>query len=605
MLNKLRSVMKKVQLVEHPIQAYIVTNSDPHNSEYLSENYKRLKFISNFSGSSGTAVITEDKALLWTDGRYYTQANKELDSNWTLMKAGLVTTPTEGVWLSQNLPKGSRIGVDPKCISCSIWQNLHQDLDAKGLSLVPVPSNLIDEVWENKPEPVLNPIKPLDLKYTGKTSGMKVEAVRKTMKEKGVDVYVVTALDDIAYLLNLRGSDIEHNPVFFSFVVVQHDSLHFFVSEERITSEIREHFKKENIDITIHPYDSVYSFISSLTSDDSAVQKIWVPQNSNYHIYSLIPEKKRLCELSTITLMKAIKNPTEVEYMVRAHIQDGIALCRYFSWLETEVPKGNVTEISGATQLQKFREETEGYIGLSFPTISSSGPNGAIIHYQPSPETDRPLTVDEVYLCDSGGQFLGGTTDVTRTMHFGIPTQMERECFTRVFKGQTALGTTVFPNKLKGNCLDALARTALWKVGLDYGHGTGHGIGSYLNVHEGPMGISNRPYPDDPGIEENMFLSNEPGFYLEGKFGIRLENIVHITSAKTPHNFMDRGFLVMDTITLCPIQTKMLIISELTAQEIDYLNSYHKKCLDILGPLLKQKGYESAYLWLLRETLPV
>lgn len=605
MLNKLRNFMKTVQLVEQPIQAYIVTNSDPHNSEYLSENYKRLQFISNFSGSAGTAVVTDEKALLWTDGRYYTQANKELDSNWTLMKSGLVTTPTEGIWLSQNLPKGSRVGVDPTCISCTIWQNLYHDLDAKGISLVPVSTNLIDQVWSDKVEPQLNPIVPLDITYTGKAASEKVESIRKTMKEKGVDVYIVSALDDIAYLLNLRGSDIEFNPVFFSFVVVKQDSLHFFVSEERVTPQVLDHFRKENIDVKIHPYDSVYSFISSVIKDDSTIQKVWVPNNANYHIYSLIPEKKRLCELSAVTLMKAVKNPTEVEYMVKAHIQDGIALCRYFSWLETEVPKGGVTEISGAAQLDKFRQENEGYIGMSFPTISSSGPNAAVIHYQPKPDTDRAITENEIYLCDSGGQYLGGTTDVTRTMHFGIPTQIERECFTRVFKGQTTLGTTIFPNKLKGNYLDALARTALWKVGLDYGHGTGHGIGSYLNVHEGPMGISNKLYLDDPGIEENMFLSNEPGFYLEGKFGIRLENIVHITSAKTPHNFMDRGYLIMDTITLCPIQTKMLIISELTSHEVDFLNSYHKKCFEILGPLLKKKGYESAYLWLQRETQPV
>lgn len=597
MLGKLRTLMRTL---DQPLQAYIVTNSDPHKNEYLANTYKRLEYISGFTGSSATVVVTNNDALLWTDGRYYTQANNELSPDWILMKSGLVTTPTEGAWLSENLPKGSTVGVDPQCIDCTIWQTIQNELERGGHKLIPIKQNLIDEVWSDKKPAVLNEIKPLALKYSGKPSGEKVENIRKAMLDKEVDTLIVTALDEIAWLLNLRGSDIEYNPVFFSFVVLSHDSLNFFVDETRVTDEIKDHFKNENVDVTIQPYDSVYNFISRLVKD---VKKVWVPKTASYLIYSLIPEPKRYCEPSIIALMKAIKNPTEVEYMVKAHIRDGVSLCRLYAWLEEQVSKGEVvTELSAAAQLEKYREETDDYIGPSFPTISSSGPNAAVIHYRPSEETNRKITENEIYLCDTGGQWLGGTTDVTRTMHFGIPTQMERECFTRVFKGQTALGMTIFPNKLKGNCLDTIARLALWKVGLDYGHGTGHGIGSYLNVHEGPMGISNRPFPDDPGLQENMFVSNEPGFYLEGKFGIRLENIVHITSAKTPHNFNDRGYLTMDTITLCPIQTKMLLISELTPCEIEYLNAYHKKCHEILGPLLKNKGYEAAYKWLQRET---
>lgn len=300
--------------------------------------------------------------------------------------------------------------------------------------------------------------------------------------------------------------------------------------------------------------------------------------------------------------MKAIKNSVEAEGMRNCHVRDGVALVQYFAWLENEVKnKRRVTEISGADKLEEFRSKGEHFMGLSFGTINASGPNGSIIHYHPKNETNIDITDQEMYLCDSGAQYLDGTTDVTRTWHFGQPSDFERECFTRVLKGQMQLGTMVFPNKTKGNTLDTLARKFLWDYGLDYGHGTGHGIGSFLNVHEGPMGIGIRVMPDDPGLQVNMFVSNEPGYYEEGKFGIRIEDIVQIVPANAPKDFNGRGALTFHTVTLCPIQTKLIKIELLTETERQQLNAYHKRVFDTLSPLLNSSDTLTME-WLLKET---
>ncbi|XP_046997256.1 xaa-Pro aminopeptidase ApepP isoform X2 [Schistocerca americana] len=602
-LVKLRSLFKNLKYVPEPIQGYVVPSDDAHQSEYLAECDKRRAFISGFTGSAGTAVITETQACLWTDGRYFLQATKQMDDNWTLMKEGIPTTPTQGAWLSKALPAGSRVGVDPKLISYSAWKPLQTQLEAAGHSLVPVATNLIDLIWDDRPAPPKGTVEPLPLVYTGKTSKTKVEEVRTMLAEKGATLLVVTALDEVAWLLNLRGSDIAYNPVFFSYALVTMHSVHLFMDECKLTPSVRQHFNQEDLCITIHPYEKIQDVLTEQISEQEG--KVWISAGASYALTSLIPDKKRVSEATPIALMKAIKNNVEIQGMINAHIRDAAALCCYFAWLEKEVVKGTVSEVSGASRLEEFRREQENFVGPSFETISSSGPNGAIIHYTPSPESDRLLTVDELYLCDSGGQYKDGTTDVTRTIHFGTPTQFEKECFTRVFKGQFFMGTSVFPTKIKGNCLDTLARKYLWDVGLDYLHGTGHGIGSFLNVHEGPMGISWRIYPEDPGLQEGMFLSNEPGFYEDGKFGIRLENICRIVPANVPYKFKDHKFLTFETVTLVPIQTKMLVREMLTDKEVAYLNDYHKQCREKVGPLLKKMGHHEAWEWLCRETEPI
>ncbi|XP_075222774.1 aminopeptidase P isoform X3 [Lycorma delicatula] len=607
LLKKLRCLFKNSKYIIDPLQAYIVPHGDAHQSEYTAPSDERLAFISGFTGSAGTAVISEYDALLWTDGRYFLQASSEMDENWTLMKEGILTTPTLSAWLSKNLPNGSYVGADPHLVSYLTWSTLSNDLQAAGINLVPVNINLVDLIWDDQPSPPSSVVHPLSMKYTGKSGKDKVEEVRSMMAKKGAELFIVCALDEVAWLLNLRGSDIQYNPVFFSYVAVTPKKLHFFIDESKLSPAVRNHFNEENLSITVHPYDKIQPFISEQVSRiEENDGKVWISQSTSYAPISVVPKKLRLLEVSPVALLKAIKNDVEIQGMINAHIKDAAALCCYFAWLEKEVAKGQlVTEVSGAKKLDSLRSKQEDFVGLSFETMSSVGPHGAIIHYHPSLETDRQITTEELYLCDSGGQYKDGTTDVTRTLHFGTPSEFEKECFTRVFKGQVALGTSVFPHKLLGNSLDPRARKFLWDVGLDYSHGTGHGVGAYLNVHEGPFGISWRPYVDDPGLQEGMFLSNEPGYYEDGKFGIRLENVMRIVKAKTPYNFTNKTFLTFETVTFVPIQTKMLLPDLLTQEEITYLNDYHNACREKVGPLLKEMGYHEAIEWLYRETEPI
>ncbi|CAB3364597.1 Hypothetical predicted protein [Cloeon dipterum] len=590
-----------------PIHAYIISSGDAHQSEYLADCDKRRAFISGFTGSAGTAIVTDDHACMWTDGRYFLQATKEMSSDWTLMKDGIPTTPTQATWLSKNLARNSRVGFDPYLISHSEYRPLKAHLESAGIYLVAVEKNLVDVVWDKeRPERPMGPVIPLGLKYSGVTSASKVSDVREQMAEKNAALIVFTALDDIAWLFNLRGSDISFNPVFFSYATVSQTSAVLYIDESKLPPEIHQHFETEGIQVTFSPYNAITACIESAVNELSPSDKIWISEKSSIALTSLVPENMLLTDISPVSLMKTIKNATEVDGMINAHIRDASALCRYFAWLEKEVALGNkVTEISGATKLKQFRSELDEFVGLSFETISSVGPNAAIIHYSPDPTTDRPITDQHIYLCDSGAQFQDGTTDVTRTIHLGTPTDFEKESFTRVFKGAFAIRSCIFPNKLKGNYLDTLARKPLWNIGLDYLHGTSHGIGSYLNVHEGPIGITYKNCPHDPGMQANMFLSNEPGYYEDGSFGIRIENIVRVVPATARFNFKDRGFLTFEDVTVVPLQTKMFVKSLLTTEEINYINEYHAKCLELVGPLLQKGNHHEALQWLQRETQPI
>ncbi|XKL59824.1 hypothetical protein PGB90_000840 [Kerria lacca] len=605
-LKKLRSLLKNTQYVAEPLQAYIVLSEDAHQNEYLNARDARREFITGFKGSAGTAIISEKHACLWTDGRYFLQAAKEIDENWTLMKEGIVGTLTKGEWLGKNLPLGAKIGFDPMIMSFNQWKSLQHELDKYGLALLPVSINLVDIIWDNQPPPPSGLLIPLEISYTGATSSSKVEEVRKKMEDKGTSVLLVTALDEIAWLLNLRGSDISYNPVFFSYVIITLKEIHLFIGDAKVTPVIQKHFESENLNVTIHPYEKIQSYFGSLPKSEIVQEgKIWVNYDSSYAFANLVPENQLLSDASPLAAMKAIKNEVEIQGLINAHIRDAAAVCCYFAWLEKEIIKGNTTEVNAASKLEKYRMKQKDFVGLSFETISASGSNAAIIHYKPSLESDRLISRDEMYLCDSGGQYKDGTTDVTRTLHFGTPSQYERECFTRVFKGQVSLGTALFPEKVKGNVLDTLARRYLWDVGLNYFHGTGHGIGAYLNVHEGPTGISWREYPNDPGLQEGMFLSNEPGYYEEGQFGIRLENIVRVVKAQPTYKLKETKFLTFEDVTLIPIQTKMLTPELLTAKEISYLNEYHAKCREKVGPLLKEQKETEGLAWLMKETEPI
>lgn len=613
-----------------PIHAYIVPSGDAHQSEYIADCDARRQFISKFTGSAGTAVITLDKAALWTDGRYHLQATKQLDlDNWTLMKDGIPDTQTQGEWLKDTLNPGNKVGVDPFLISHEGWKRLSKELNARNISLVAVKENLIDQVWEDesilvkdvdnaRPPRPCNKLIVLSNEIVGKDWIKKVSELREELTKKKTGAVILTALDDIAWLLNLRGTDIDFNPVFFAYCIVTKTDVYLFVDKEKLTPDVElaisaVHGDKTPVEsdhqcVKILAYNSIVDFVKSkLSTEGDNQQLIWISNRSSEALMQCIPKERRCILPSPVTKQKAIKNDIEIENMKKCHIRDAAALCEYLAWLEKTIeanPDGHESlwEIPAADYLENCRKQQENFMGLSFPSISGSGPNGAVIHYHPEEATKRPIGKNELYLIDSGAQYLDGTTDVTRTVHFGQPTEKERECFTRVLKGHIQLAQAVFPRLIKGNQLDSFARQSLWSQGLDYLHGTGHGVGMFLNVHEGPSSISNRQSPDDPGLEAGQVLSNEPGYYEDGAFGIRIENLVVTMKAETRYNFKERGYLRFDTITLVPIQLRMIDVSMLTVQEIDWLNNYHGKCRQVVGDYLEKLGKHEVKQWLEKET---
>ncbi|XP_047281669.1 xaa-Pro aminopeptidase 1 isoform X3 [Homo sapiens] len=529
LLRQLRQAMRNSEYVTEPIQAYIIPSGDAHQSEYIAPCDCRRAFVSGFDGSAGTAIITEEHAAMWTDGRYFLQAAKQMDSNWTLMKMGLKDTPTQEDWLVSVLPEGSRVGVDPLIIPTDYWKKMAKVLRSAGHHLIPVKENLVDKIWTDRPERPCKPLLTLGLDYTGISWKDKVADLRLKMAERNVMWFVVTALDEIAWLFNLRGSDVEHNPVFFSYAIIGLETIMLFIDGDRIDApSVKEHLLLDlgleaEYRIQVHPYKSILSELKALCADLSPREKVWVSDKASYAVSETIPKDHRCCMPYTpICIAKAVKNSAESEGMRRAHIKDAVALCELFNWLEKEVPKGGVTEISAADKAEEFRRQQADFVDLSFPTISSTGPNGAIIHYA------------------------DGTTDVTRTMHFGTPTAYEKECFTYVLKGHIAVSAAVFPTGTK-----------------------------------------------------------EPGYYEDGAFGIRIENVVLVVPVKTKYNFNNRGSLTFEPLTLVPIQTKMIDVDSLTDKECDWLNNYHLTCRDVIGKELQKQGRQEALEWLIRETQPI
>ncbi|XP_051979920.1 xaa-Pro aminopeptidase 1-like isoform X1 [Xyrauchen texanus] len=611
LLRQLRQAMRNSKYIAEPIQAYIIPSGDAHQSEYIAPCDCRREFICGFNGSAGTAIVTEQHAALWTDGRYFLQASQQMDNNWTLMKMGLKETPSQEDWLINVLPENSKVGVDPWIIAADQWKNMSKALSSAGHSLVAVQDNLIDAIWEDQPPRPSTKLITLGLKYTGLTWQDKILSLRGKMAERKISWFVVTALDEIAWLFNLRGSDIEYNPVFFAYAIIGMSNIKLFVDRKRLLDPaVREHLeldslRKPELTIQCFPYESVHMELQAVCSALAPKEKMWICDKASCALTQVIPKAHRSAiPYTPLCLAKAVKNPTEIQGMKMAHIKDAVALCELFAWLEKEIPKDTVTEISVADKAEELRSQQKDFVGLSFPTISSVGPNGAIIHYRPLPETNRTLTLNEVYLIDSGAQYTDGTTDVTRTVHFGTPSDYEKECFTYVLKGHIAVSAAVFPNGTKGHLLDSFARAALWDSGLDYLHGTGHGVGCFLNVHEGPCGISYKTFADEP-LEAGMIVSDEPGYYEDGTFGVRIENVVLVVPAKTKYNYRNRGSLTFEPLTLIPIQLKMIITDLLTQKERDWVNDYHRKCRETVGAELERQGRKDGLDWLIRETQPI
>ncbi|ORX77197.1 putative Xaa-Pro aminopeptidase P [Basidiobolus meristosporus CBS 931.73] len=589
---------------EYNLQAYIIPSEDAHQSEYTADIDNRRPYISGFTGSAGCAVVSTEAAALFTDGRYFLQASKQLDNNWTLMKQGLPDVPTWQEYVVKNLPAGSRVGIDPKLLTAPEARKLRDELQSVDSSLVTIHENLIDQIWDDQPAFPSNKIFVHPIKYAGRSIEDKLKQVRQEYAKHNAYGFIVSALDEIAWLFNLRGNDIQCNPVFFSYALVTDNEATLYINEEKLTDDVKKYL---DANVKVKPYNAVWDDLKQ-TSIQAASEKkkLLLSNKASYALYETIGAENVHELRSPISDAKSIKNETELEGMRQCHLRDSAALISYFAWLEDElVNKGNtnISEVDGADRLEQFRREQADFFDLSFDTISSTGPNGAIIHYKPEKETCSIIDKNQIYLCDSGAQYYDGTTDVTRTLHFTNPTEYERECYTRVLKGHIALDALVFPQGTTGYQIDAFARSHLWKAGLDFRHGTGHGVGSFLNVHEGPHGIAIRPSANEVGFSKGMTVTNEPGYYEDGKFGIRIENILLVREENTSYNFGNRGYLGFEHITLVPMMRNLIQTSLLNSEELKWVNDYHALTREKIAPLLKDN--ELAYNWLLRETAPL
>ncbi|MQL95792.1 hypothetical protein Taro_028464, partial [Colocasia esculenta] len=535
------------------IDAYVIPSQDAHQSEFIAECFMRRAFISGFTGSAGTAVVTKEQAALWTDGRYFLQAEKQLSQNWILMRSGNIGVPTTGEWLNDVLAPGCRIGIDPFLFSCDAAEELKSAVSKNHHELVYLYDfNLVDKIWnDSRPKPPMEPIRVHDIRYAGVDVFTKLSSLRAELHEAGCTAIVISMLDEIAWLLNLRGNDIPHSPVVYAYLIIEVDSAKLFVDYSKVTQEVMVHLETSGVEL--RPYETILSEIDSLAAQGA---KLWLDTSTvnaaifskfksacDRHVTNLkkktkakVQEKLQVHEnnnsaisgpcgfysASPVTFAKALKNGAELEGMRNCHLRDAAALAEFWSWLEEVVQRTVVTEVEVADRLLEFRSKQIGFIGTSFDTISGSGANGAIIHYKPEPDSCSIVDDKNLFLLDSGGQYVDGTTDITRTVHFGEPTARQKECFTRVLQGHIALDQAIFPERTPGFVLDALARVPLWKIGLDYRHGTGHGVGAALNVHEGPQSISFR-FGNMSPLRKGMIVSNEPGYYEDHSFGIRIE----------------------------------------------------------------------------------
>ncbi|PWA90216.1 metallopeptidase M24 family protein [Artemisia annua] len=602
------------------IDAYIIPSQDAHQSEFIAECYMRRAYISGFTGSAGTAVVTRHKAALWTDGRYFLQAEKQLSPSWILMRAGNWGVPNTTEWLNDVLAPGGRIGIDPFLFSSDAVNELKEAVAKSNHELVYLYDvNLVDEVWkEARPMPPNKPIRVHDLKHAGVDVSTKLSKLRSELTSNGASAIVISMLDEVAWLLNLRGNDVPHSPVMYAYLIVEMDAAKLFVDNSKVTPEVMDYLKTAGIEL--RPYESILSEIESLAARGahlwldtssvnaaiastyaSACDKFLESLGSKSKGKNLSGVPSALCRNSPVSLAKAVKNDAELEGMRNSHLRDAAALTEFWSWLEEEMNNNVVlTEVEVADKLLDFRASQAGFVDTSFDTISGSGANGAIIHYRAEPDSCSVVDTQKLFLLDSGAQYLDGTTDITRTVHFGQPSERQKECFTRVLQGHIALDQAVFPENTPGFVLDAFARSSLWKVGLDYRHGTGHGVGAALNVHEGPQSISFR-FGNMTPLLKGMIVSNEPGYYEDHAFGIRIENLLYVKEIDTPNRFGGITYIGFEKLTFVPIQTKLVDLTLLSAAEIDWLNDYHSQVWEKVSPLVDGSARE----WLWNNTRPV
>ncbi len=589
-VKALRRLMNK-----YGLDAYLVPSTDPHQDEYIPEFWQRRKFISGFKGSSGDAVITHSKAGLWTDSRYFLQAEQELDPQvFTLYKQCTPGVPTIKEWLAEELEKGKILGVDPQVLSHQGFDDLLSYLNDRGIQVKNVQKNLVDAVWKDRPSPSKQNVQVHPLIYSGESVKKKLERVREKMAGQSTDLLVVAALDEIAWIFNIRGRDIKYNPVVIAYALILDKKAILFIDPDKLTKKTRNVLEKS---VEICTYDTFFPKLREITHKSQGV-RVWVdPYRVNQRIVDVLKRHTKIhFSPGPIPFLKGVKNLTEIQGFLSAHVRDGAAMVKFLSWLEKSLRRHRITERSAADKLAEFRARNPLFKGISFETISAYRAHSAIVHYGSTPETDIPLQQRDIYLIDSGAQYMDATTDITRTICLGRPRTIHKECFTRVLKGLIALSRTSFPQGTAGRQLDTIARLPLWESGQNYGHGTGHGIGTYLNVHEGPQAISPQRCVG-VALEPGMVTSIEPGIYLENRFGIRLENVVLVTKDEK-NSTQDSMFYKFETLTLCPIDLELVKKEMLHQEEVDWLNAYHKKVRRILSPHMSR----SEKMWLSEAT---
>lgn len=579
-VNSLRTLMR-----ERGIDAFIVPSDDNHGSEYVSEYFRAREWVTGFTGSAGTAVITLEEAHLWTDGRYFLQGTKEIEgTSYILEKLGEPGVKNHVEWLADNLQAGSTVAFNGKVFTVAALNSLKSLLSNKNIN-IKAEEDLFEKIWTERPSMPKGKMFIHELKYTGKSLSEKLAMVREEMKKEGISDFILASLDDIAWLLNLRGADVPCNPVFLSYLLMNDNGCTLYIDKDKVTQEINKYLEENNVNIK--GYEEIVSDIVKI--DDKAVVT-YDPTKTNVWIKDALSGNVKVVERRNITTdLKARKNEAELSNIENAMVKDGVAMVKFFNWLKKNIGKTEITEITAADKLTQFRSEGEGFVDISFSTISGYGPNGAIIHYHATEENHSKLETKSLYLIDSGAQYLDGTTDITRTLALGELTEEEMVDYTLVLKGNISLSMAKFLYGIAGCNLDILARKPMWDRGIDYKHGTGHGIGYLLNVHEGPQGI--RKEISNVALEKGMLISNEPGIYREGKHGIRLENIVAVNiEAETEFG----RFMKFDVLTYCPFELEAIKVELLSSEEKQWLNNYHELVYNKLEGYLNDE--EKAWL---------
>jgi len=584
------------QLKADRLDGFVVPLTDEHMSEYVGSYAQRLAWLTGFQGSAGAAAVLPEEAAIFVDGRYTLQVRDQVDGNhWSYQS---VPETSIADWLKEHAPDGGRIGYDPWLHTKDWVVKAREALAEKGAELVAVRRNPIDAVWSDKPEPSKARLVVHPDRYAGKSSAAKRQEMADWLKAEKADAAVLSALDSIAWTFNVRGQDVDHTPVALSFALVHDDgTADLFVASEKLGDDVRKHLGNG---VRVHERHAFAPELAAFAGKTVVAD----PERAVAAIFEALESAgaKVLHKRDPSVLPKATKNEAEIAGHRAAQARDGAALTRFLHWLSIEAPKGGVDELGAAARLLEFRKAAGDLRDLSFDTISGAGPNGAIVHYKVSEETNRPIEMDSLYLVDSGGQYPDGTTDVTRTVAIGTPTAEMRDRFTRVLKGHIALGSALFPDGTRGTQLDALARQFLWAAGLDYAHGTGHGVGSYLAVHEGPQRISpagsSQAGGDEP-LRAGMICSNEPGYYKTGEYGIRVENLVLVVEREVAG--AEKKMLGFETLTFAPIDRNLIDLALMADSERDWLNDYHAKVLEVVGPQLEGE----AKAWLEEQCAPL